>query len=55
MTTKSPAEIAKQTFETLFATRDLSVLDPHPGMDSLKKVFPAFVKGLPDIKIQLQQ
>lgn len=52
---KSPAEIAKQTIETLFATHDLSVLDPHPGMESLKKVFPAFVKGLPDIKIELQQ
>jgi len=53
--TKTPAEIAKETFETLFATHDLSVLDPHPGMESLKKVFPAFVKGLPDIKIELQQ
>ena len=52
---KSPAEIAKLTIETLFATHDLSVLDPHPGMESLKKVFPAFVKGLPDIKIELQQ
>jgi len=53
--TKSPAEIARETIETLFTTHDISVLDPHPGMESLKKVFPAFVKGLPDIKIELQQ
>ena len=34
---------------------DLSVLDPHPGMESLKKVFPAFIRGLPDVRIELQQ
>jgi predicted ester cyclase len=55
MNTKTPAEIARETIETLFATHDLSVLNPHPGMESLRKVFPAFVKGLPDIKIELQQ
>lgn len=54
-TTKSPAEIARDTIQTLFATHDLTVLDPHPGMESLKKVFPAFVTGLPDIKVELQQ
>ena len=55
MTTKSPAEIARETIQTLFTTHDLSVLDPHPGMESLRKVFPAFIRGLPDIKIELQQ
>lgn len=55
MNTKSPAEIARETIEKLFKTHDLSVLDPHPGMESLRKVFPAFVKGLPDIEIDLQQ
>lgn len=55
MTTKSPAEIARETIQTLFTTHDLSVLDPHPGMESLRKVFPAFIKGLPDIKTELQQ
>ena len=55
MTTKSPAEIARGTIQTLFTTHDLSVLDPHPGMESLRKVFPAFMKGLPNIKIELQQ
>jgi predicted ester cyclase len=53
--TKAPAEIARETIETLFATQDLSVLDPHPGMESLKRVFPAFIKGLPDVRIELQQ
>src|SRR6478672_5268380 len=53
--TKAPAQIARETIETLFTTHDLSVLDPHPGMESLRKVFPAFIKGLPDIKIELQQ
>jgi hypothetical protein len=55
MNTKSPAQIARETIETLFATGDLSVLDPHPGMESLRKVFPAFIKAFPDIKIELQQ
>ena len=55
MSIKTPAEIARETIQTLFATKDLSVLDPHPGMASLRKVFPAFIKGLPDIKIELQQ
>jgi len=53
--TKTLADIARETIETLFATKDLSVLDPHPGMESLKKVFPAFIAGLPDIRIELQQ
>jgi hypothetical protein len=55
MITKTPAQIARETIETLFATGDLSVLDPHPGMESLRKVFPAFIKAFPDIKIELQQ
>ena len=53
--TKSPAQIARETIETLFTTHNVSVLDPHPGMESLKKVFPAFIKGLPDVRIELQQ
>lgn len=55
MSTKSNAEIALETIEKLFATKDLSILDPHPGMESLRKVFPAFVHAFPDIRIELQQ
>ncbi len=55
MSTKSNPEIARETIEKLFATKDLSVLDPHPGMESLRKTFPAFVHAFPDIKIELQQ
>jgi predicted ester cyclase len=52
---RTPSEIARETIETLFATKNLSVLDPHPGMESLRKVFPAFIKGLPDVTVELQQ
>jgi predicted ester cyclase len=55
MNTKAPAEVARETIETLFATKDLSVLNDHPGMESLRKVFPAFITAFPDIKIELQQ
>ena len=55
MSSNDPAQVARETIRALFDTRDLSVLDPHPGMESLRKVFPAFIKAFPDIKIELQQ
>ena len=55
MSDQDPAQIARETIRKLFDTYDLSVLDQHPGMDSLRKVFPAFVNAFPDIKIELQQ
>jgi len=51
----SPAEIARKTIETLFSTGNLSTLDSHPGMDSLRKVFPAFKTAFPDVRVELQQ
>jgi predicted ester cyclase/2-polyprenyl-3-methyl-5-hydroxy-6-metoxy-1,4-benzoquinol methylase len=43
-------DIVKRTFEG-----DLSVLDGHPGMASLREHFPAFKAAFPDIKAELQQ
>ena len=55
MATNDPAKIARETIKNLFESKNISILDPHPGMDSLRKVFPPFIKAFPDIKIELQQ
>jgi|SRR5215831_7222745 len=55
MNAKSPAEIARETIEILYATGDVSILDQHPGMESVRKTFPTFSAAFPDIKPELQQ
>ena len=51
---QSPAalvtNVIKRTFEG-----DLSALDGHPGMGSLRQHFPAFKAAFPDVKAELQQ
>jgi hypothetical protein len=49
------AGIVQKTIENLFNTGDLSVLDEHPGMLSLRRVFPAFKTAFPDVQVELQQ
>ena len=49
----SPATLVTDVIKRTFAC-DLSVLDKHPGMASLRQHFPAFKAAFPDIRGDLK-
>jgi len=52
--TRSPSTLVTDVIKRVF-DGDLSVLDRHPGMTSLRQHFPSFKAAFPDIKAELQQ
>lgn len=53
-TETTPAETARAVFEAIFSG-DLSPLDSHPGLDSLKHAFPSMLAAFPDFHAELKQ
>ena len=52
---RNAAEIMREAIETLYATGDVSCLQPHPGMETLSKNFLKLKAAFPDVKTELQQ
>jgi predicted ester cyclase/2-polyprenyl-3-methyl-5-hydroxy-6-metoxy-1,4-benzoquinol methylase len=52
--TRSPAALVTDVIKRLF-DGDIAVLEPHPGLASLKQTFPAVKAAFPDIRVELQQ
>jgi len=52
---RNSADVARKTIEKLFSTGHISILDEHPGMESLRQMYPGFKDAFPDVRIELRQ
>jgi predicted ester cyclase len=50
----NPGEVVVAMIEALFA-RGEQTLDPHPGMDHLRMLWPSVKKAFPDFRAEVQQ